>query len=248
MLTDRERERYARHLVLPEIGEAGQERLKNARMLVVGVGGLGSAIASYLAGAGVGTVGLADCDSVTFSNLQRQILYGTSTLGSQKANAAKNRLSDLNDDVAFRVHPDRLSARNAREIAADYDLVLDGTDNFETRYAINDACLALGIPYIYGAIFRLEGQLSVLCAPEGPCYRCLFPDPPPPGAVLSGERAGILGSVPGTIGTLQATEAIKWTLGLRPALVRRLLIYDARAMRFDEVAIERNPACSACSS
>jgi len=247
-LTKRERERYARHLVLPSIGEAGQERLISARVLIVGLGGLGSAIALYLAGAGVGTLGLVDDDAVSLSNLQRQVLHGESTLGRPKVESARDRLQDLNADMSLRLHPERFTRESGRAIAADYDLIIDGTDNFETRYAMNDVCLDRGIPYVYGAIFRLEGQVSVLCAPGGPCYRCLFPEPPPEGSILTGEQAGILGAVPGTIGTLQATEAIKWIVGIEPSLVERLLIYDARASRFENVDIAPNPNCPSCGA
>jgi molybdopterin/thiamine biosynthesis adenylyltransferase len=246
MLSERERERYARHLRLPEIGEEGQERLKSTRMLIVGLGGLGSAIASYLAAAGVGTLGLVDGDVVALSNLQRQILYGRSSLGAPKTASARTRLEDANDEVVFHTYRERFGPENGREIASGYDLILDGTDNFDTRYAINDVCLDLGIPYIYGAVHRWEGQLSVLCAPHGPCYRCLFPEAPPPTTVLSAEEAGILGAVPGTIGTLQAAEAIKWAVGIPHLLVGRLLVYDARAAHLEEIAVARDAACPAC--
>jgi molybdopterin/thiamine biosynthesis adenylyltransferase len=248
MLTERERDRYARHLVLPSIGEDGQERLKDARVLIVGLGGLGSSISLYLAGAGVGTLGLVDDDAVSFSNLQRQVIHGASAVGLPKIESAGARLSDLNEDIAIVPHPMRFTAETSEEIAREYDLVVDGTDNFETRYAISDACLRLGIPYVYGGVFQLEGQLSILCAADGPCYRCLFPESPPKGAALSAERAGILGAVPGTIGTLQATEVIKWIVGIEPSLVGRLLTYDARSMRFDEIAVEKDPSCPACGA
>lgn len=246
--TERERERYARHLVLPSIGPEGQTRLKCARVLIVGVGGLGSAIAPYLAGAGVGHIGVVDHDAVSLSNLQRQVLYGTATLDKQKAESARARLLDLNPDIDVVAYNETFDRDSATRIADGYDLVLDGTDNFGTRYVINNVCLELGIPYVYGAIFRLEGQVSLLCAPDGPCYGCLFPQPPDPRSVLTGEQAGILGAVPGTIGTLQATEAIKWIVGFGCGLIGRLLVYDAAAMRFDEIAIEKSPACSACGS
>jgi len=247
-LTDREQDRYARHLVLPSIGKAGQERLKAARVLIVGLGGLGSPIALYLTAVGVGTLGLVDPDTVSFSNLQRQILHGEIGLGTPKTTSAKRRLTDLNADVRLELHPLAFDRKTGEEIASEYDLIVDGTDNFETRYAINEVCLALGIPYVYGAIFRLEGQLSLFGTDGGPCYRCLFPEPPPRRSVLTGKEAGILGAVPGTIGTLQATEAIKWIVGIEPSLAGRLLIYDARSLRFDEIAIDRNPDCPACSS
>ncbi len=247
-LTPSERDRYARHLVLPAIGEEGQRRLKAARVLVVGLGGLGSSIVLYLAGAGVGRIGVIDDDRVTFSNLQRQIVHGEAALDRPKVESVAARLADLNAGIVVEPFPERFDRCNGRRIAAEYDLIVDGTDNFDTRYAINEVCLTLGIPYVYGAIFRLDGQLSLLCTEEGPCYRCLFPDPPPPGSVLTGEEAGILGAVPGTIGTLQATEAIKWIVGIGQLLVGRLLVYDASTMRFEEIGIERNPACPACGS
>lgn len=245
-LSSRERDRYARHLVLPSIGEIGQSKLGAARVLVVGLGGLGSSIALYLAAAGVGTIGLLDDDRVSFSNLQRQVLHGMEALERPKTDSAAERLRDLNDDIVLHQHPVRFTAETGRELAKDYDLILDGTDNFETRYAINDVCLHLGIPYVYGAISRLAGQLSLFCTEDGPCYRCLFPEPPPPGTTPRAEEAGILGAVPGTIGTLQATEAIKWIVGLRPSLAGRLLLYDAHAMQFDAIDIERTPLCAAC--
>jgi len=246
-LSDRERARYARHLVLPAIGEAGQERLKRARVLIVGLGGLGSPIALYLVAAGVGTLGLVDPDAVSFSNLQRQILHGEADLEAPKTVSARKRLIDLNPDVTLQLHPVAFDRLHGESLAQDYDVIVDGTDNFETRYAINEVCLSLGIPYVYGAIFRLEGQLSLFCTNDGPCYRCLFPEPPPKRSVMTGEEAGILGAVPGTIGTLQATETIKRIVGIEPSLAGRLLIYDARALRFEEIAIERNPACPSCS-
>jgi len=246
-LSDRERSRYARHLVLPSIGETGQERLRSARVLIVGLGGLGSPIALYLAAAGVGTLGLVDPDIVSFSNLQRQILHGEAELKMPKTESSQKRLTNLNPDVRLDLHPVAFDRHNGVDMAAAYDLIVDGTDNFETRYAINEVCLSVGIPYVYGAIFRLEGQLSLFCTKDGPCYRCLFPEPPPERSVLSGEEAGVLGAVPGTIGTLQATEAIKWIVGIEPSLAGRLLIYDACAMRFDEIAISRNEDCPACN-
>lgn len=245
-LTERERSRYARHLVLPQVGEEGQRRLKAARVLVVGLGGLGSPVALYLAGAGVGRIGVVDEDVVAFSNLQRQILYGETTLDRPKVDSAAARLADLNPDVTVEPFAEPFDRGSGRRIADGYDLIIDGTDSFETRYAINSVCLELGIPYVYGAIFRLEGQVSVLCTEDGPCYRCLFPEAPPDETVLSAEEAGVLGAVPGTIGTLQATEAIKWIVGVGPSLVGRLLVYDAAAMRFEEISVEANPTCPAC--
>ncbi len=244
-LSPRERERYARHLVLPQIGESGQLRLKNARALIVGVGGLGSAIALYLAGAGVGHLGLVDDDVVGLSNLQRQVLHGTSWLGKPKVSSAKHRLGDLNPDIDVAALAVRFTRTHGAEIAAGYDLIVDGTDNFETRYDINATCLELGIVYIYGAIFRFEGQASVLCADRGPCYRCVFPSPPSE-PVPTGEQAGILGAIPGTIGTIQATEAIKNILGIGSPLVGRLLIYDGAAMQFETIELVKNPHCPEC--
>ncbi len=247
-LSSQERERYARHLVLPSVGEAGQLRLKHSRVLVIGAGGLGSAALLYLAGVGVGHIGIVDDDDVTLSNLQRQILHGTSTLHQPKTASARHRLLDVNPDIEVASHPVRFAASNAQEIARDYDIVVDGTDNFETRYIINDACLAIGIPYVYGAIFRLEGQASLLCTPDGPCYRCLFPQSPPRGSVLAGSEAGILGAIPGVIGTLEAVEAIKVIVGFGRSLRGRLLVFDGAALRFNEVRIEKDPACPSCGT
>lgn len=246
-LSPLERQRYARHLVLPPIGEEGQERLKAARVLLVGVGGLGSAIALYLAGVGVGHIGLVDDDIVSLSNLQRQVIHGTAWLNRPKVESAKTRIADLNPDIEVSVYETRFTRTNGQGIASGYDLIIDGTDNFPSRYDINDTCLKLGIPYVYGAIFRLAGQVSVLCAKEGPCYTCVFPEPPPE-TVLTGEQAGILGAVPGTIGTIQATEVIKLIVGFGSPLVGRLLVYDGDGMRFDEIEIVKNPQCSACGN
>jgi sulfur-carrier protein adenylyltransferase/sulfurtransferase len=246
-LSPQERQRYARHLVLPHIGQEGQAQLKAARVLLVGVGGLGSAIALYLAGVGVGHLGLVDDDIVSLSNLQRQVIHGTAWLNRPKVDSAKTRIADLNPDIEVNVYNTRFSSDNGLEIASDYDLIVDGTDNFQSRYVINDTCLKLGIPYVYGAIFRLEGQVSVFCAMEGPCYTCVFPEPPPE-TVLTGEQAGILGAVPGTIGTIQATEVIKLIVGFGSTLIGRLLIYDGAGMRFDEICISKNPECPACGN
>jgi molybdopterin/thiamine biosynthesis adenylyltransferase len=246
LLTSEERVRYARHLTLPDLGEEGQRRLKAARVLIVGLGGLGSPIALYLAAAGVGTLGLVDADVVDVSNLQRQVLHSTSNANLPKTLSAEARLSELNPNVHIHLYPRRFEPPEALELASGYDLIMDGTDNFASRYVINDVCLELGIPFIYGAVFQLEGQASLLCAPEGPCYRCLFPVEPPREVVRSPEEAGILGVIPGTIGTIQATEAIKWIAGLGLTLVGRLLVYDAREMRFDSVKMERNPDCPSC--
>ncbi len=244
-LSPQERQRYARHLVLPHIGEEGQKRLKAARVLLVGVGGLGSAIALYLAGAGVGCIGVIDDDVVSLSNLQRQVLHGTAGLDRPKVESAKQRIADLNPDIEVIAYNTRFAKESGPGIASGYDLIVDGTDNFQSRYNINDTCLKLGIPYIYGAIFRLEGQVSILCAKEGPCYMCIFPEPPSK-PVLTGEEAGILGAVPGTIGTIQATEAIKMIVGFGSPLIGRLLVYDGEGMRFDDIHIEKNQECPAC--
>ena len=229
-LTPQEQERYARHLVLPEIGLEGQKRLKASRVLLIGAGGLGSAVALYLAGVGIGTLGIADDDEVSLSNLQRQVLHGTASLGHLKTNSARSRLEDLNPELEILTYTERFTRKRGQKIGQDYDLIVDGTDNFETRYAINDVCLEVGIPYVYGAIFRLQGQASVLCTAGGPCYRCLFPEPPPKGSVLSGEQAGILGAIPGTIGTIEATEVVKLIVGFGVPLVGRLLVYEAGQM------------------
>lgn len=246
-LSPQERQRYARHLVLPHIGEEGQERLKAARVLLVGVGGLGSAITLYLAGVGVGHIGLVDDDVVSLSNLQRQVLHGAAWLDHPKVDSAKNRISDLNADIEITAYNTRFTSTNGLEIASGYDLIIDGTDNFPSRYDINKICLKLGIPYIYGAIFQLEGQVSVLCASEGPCYECIFPEPPHD-PVPTGEEAGILGAIPGTIGTIQATEAIKMLVGFGTPLIGRLLVYDGAGMRFDEIQLAKNPDCPACGN
>lgn len=244
-LSPQERERYARHLVLPHIGEEGQEKLKAAHVLLVGVGGLGSAIALYLAGVGVGHIVLVDDDTVSLSNLQRQVLHSTAWLHRPKVESAANRLADLNPDIEVVAANTRFTRESGVDLASTADLIIDGTDNFQSRYDINDVCLELGVPYVYGAIFRLEGQASLLCTKNGPCYRCLFPEPPPE-PVLTGEEAGILGAVPGTIGTIQATEAIKWVVGFGSPLIGRLLVYDGAGMRFDTVQIEKNPTCPGC--
>ena len=246
-LTSQEEARYARHLVLPSIGRAGQLKLKASRVLLVGAGGLGSAIALYLAGVGVGTLGIADDDTVSLSNLQRQVLHGTAWLNRPKTDSARARLENLNPDMKIRTFEERFTLARGRDIAADFDMIVDGTDNFASRYDINAVCLEIGIPYVYGAIFRLQGQVSVLCTPEGPCYRCLFPEPPPTESVLTGEQAGILGAIPGTIGTIQATEVVKQIVGFGEPLVSRLLVYEAGAMRFDDIAVAKHPECPACS-
>ena len=245
-LSAAELRRYGRHIVLPEVGRAGQERLRAGRVLLVGAGGLGSPAALYLAAAGVGTLGLVDFDVVDESNLQRQIAHGTSAIGRPKLDSMRERLADLNPHVEVISHATRLDRDNALEILAEYDIVLDGTDNFATRYLVNDACVLLGLPNVYGSILRFEGQASVFDAARGPCYRCMFPQPPPPGLVPSCAEAGVLGVLPGVIGTIQATEAVKLLLGAPDTLVGRLLLYDAWAMRFREVVLRKDPQCVWC--
>ncbi|KAB2951763.1 MAG: molybdopterin-synthase adenylyltransferase MoeB [Thermoanaerobaculia bacterium] len=246
-LSSAELRRYGRHLVLPEIGRAGQERLRSARVLIVGLGGLGSPASLYLAAAGVGTLGLVEFDQVDETNLQRQVLYGDPDLGRSKLAAALERLHAVNPHVRLEPHDGRLDVRNARALVAGYDLVLDGSDNFPTRYLVNDACVLEGRPDVWGAVFRFEGQASVFAAPGGPCYRCLFPEPPPPGAVPSCAEAGVFGALPGIVGSIQATEAIKWIAGAGEPLVGRLLVFDALAMSFREVRIPKSPDCPLCS-
>lgn len=238
--------RYARHIILPEIGLAGQERLKRARVLVVGAGGLGSPASLYLAAAGVGTLGLVDFDVVEYSNLQRQIIHGTDDVGRSKLDSATDRLKSINPEVEIEPHDTRLTSANALEIIEPYDIVLDGTDNFPTRYLVNDACVLLGKPNVYGSIFRFEGQASVFHAARGPCYRCLFREPPPPGLVPSCAEAGVLGVLPGVIGAIQANEAIKLILEQGDPLIGRLLLFDALAMRFRELRLRRDAQCPVC--
>jgi molybdopterin/thiamine biosynthesis adenylyltransferase len=245
-LSDPERARYARHLAVPDVGEDGQRRLKAARVLVVGLGGLGSPSSLYLAAAGIGTLGMVDADVVAVSNLQRQILYGERCVGDPKTQAARDRLRDLNPFVRIEPFPLRFAGRDARRIAADYDVIVDGTDNLETRYLINDIALELGIPYAYGAVFQLEGQAALLCVSGAPCYRCLFPSVPPPESVRPAEDTGILNVVPGVIGLLQATEVIRWVTKYAPATPSRLLVYDARRIELLSIAIDANPACPSC--
>ncbi len=245
-LTPSELVRYARHLTLPEVGVDGQERLSAARILLVGAGGLGSPAALYLAAAGVGTIGIVDADVVELTNLQRQILHGTRAIGRRKTESARERLADLNPNVEVVVHPVRLSSENALAILAGYDFCLDGSDNFPTRYLVNDASVLLGKPYMYGSIFRFDGQVSVFGAPDGPCYRCLFSEPPPPELVPNCAEAGVLGVLPGLIGSLQALEAIKWILRAGDPLVGRLVLVDALKVQFREIQVRRDPACAVC--
>jgi sulfur-carrier protein adenylyltransferase/sulfurtransferase len=245
-LTPDEVRRYSRHLILPEVGPAGQRRLKGARVLCVGAGGLGSPAALYLAAAGVGTIGIVDFDAVDASNLQRQILHGTNDVGRSKLESARERIGALNAGVRVETHDTALSSANALQILREYDVVLDGTDNFATRYLVNDACVLLGKPNAYGSIFRFEGQASVFAVAGGPCYRCLYSEPPPPGLVPSCAEGGVLGVLPGVIGTIQATETIKLILGSGTTLVGRLLLYDAWTMEFRQLKLRRDPACPVC--
>ena len=245
-LTPREAARYARHLVLPEVGRAGQERLKAARVLLVGAGGLGSPAALYLAAAGVGTLGIVDPDAVDVTNLQRQILHGTAGLGGLKVDSARARLHDVNPHVTVETGAVRLTSANALEIVAAYDVVVDGSDNFPTRYLVNDACVLTGRPNIYGSVYRWEGQLSVFATEGGPCYRCLFREPPPPGLIPNCAEAGVFGALPGVIGAAQAMETIKLLLGVGETLVGRLQIFDALSYRWRELEIRRDPGCAVC--
>ena len=245
-LSNAEIERYSRHLILPEVGIDGQRRLKAGRVLCVGAGGLGSPAALYLAAAGVGTIGIIDFDAVDASNLQRQILHGTPDVGRSKLQSARDRLSALNPEVRIETHEAALTSKNALALFRDYDVILDGTDNFATRYLVNDACVLLGKPNAYGSIFRFEGQASVFATKNGPCYRCLYPEPPPPGLVPSCAEGGVLGVLPGVIGTIQATESIKLLLGGGSTLIGRLLLYDAWNMRFRELKLRRDPTCPVC--
>ncbi len=243
-----ETRRYGRHLVLPEVGVEGQQRLKSARVLLIGVGGLGSPAALYLAAAGVGTLGLADFDRVDESNLQRQVLYGQGDVGRSKIEAAIDRLRQANPGIRLVAHEGRIDRDNILDRIDPYDLVLDGSDNAETRYLVNDACLVAGKPNIWGAVLRFEGQVSVFAAPGGPCYRCLFPEPPPAGVVPSCAEGGVLGVLPGVIGSLQANEAIKMILGIGEPLIGRFVVFDALQFRFREVSLPQDPACPSCGT
>ncbi len=245
-LTTEELARYSRHLILPEVGMEGQQRLKAARVLCVGAGGLGSPLAFYLAAAGVGTLGLVDFDVVDASNLQRQIIHSTADIGRKKLDSAAEKLQALNPALNVVKHETTLSSANALEILKDFDIVADGTDNFPTRYLVNDACVLLGKPNVYGSIFRFEGQASVFATETGPCYRCLYPEPPPPGLVPSCAEGGVLGILPGLVGVIQATEVIKLILGQGEPLIGRLLLVDALAMKFRELKLRRNPECPVC--
>jgi sulfur-carrier protein adenylyltransferase/sulfurtransferase len=245
-LSNDEIARYSRHLIMPEVALDGQKKLKAAKVLTVGTGGLGSPLALYLAAAGIGTIGIVDFDVVDESNLQRQIIHGTSDVGRPKVESARDKIEDINPNVEVRVHEEALTSENALEIFADYDVIVDGTDNFPTRYLVNDACVLLGKPNVYGSIFRFEGQASVFWAEEGPCYRCLYPEPPPPGLVPSCAEGGVLGILPGAIGVVQATEAVKLILGIGEPLVGRLMLYDALGMSFREMKLRKDPGCPIC--
>jgi molybdopterin/thiamine biosynthesis adenylyltransferase/rhodanese-related sulfurtransferase/molybdopterin converting factor small subunit len=238
--------RYSRHLLLPEVGVSGQRKLKAARVLTIGAGGLGSPLSLYLAAAGVGTIGIVDFDVVDLTNLQRQVVHGTSSLGRPKLDSAEERLNDLNPNVRIERHETRLTSENAMEIIGEYDIVVDGTDNFPTRYLVNDACVLLGKPNVYGSIFRFEGQASLFYAAEGPCYRCLYSEPPPPGLVPSCAEGGVLGVLPGIIGCIQALETIKWIIGAGDSLIGRLLLFDALKLRFRELELRKDPSCPIC--
>jgi adenylyltransferase/sulfurtransferase len=238
--------RYSRHLIMPEVGVDGQKRLKASSVLLIGAGGLGSPLGLYLAAAGIGRIGLVDFDVVDFSNLQRQVLHGTDDVGRPKLHSARDRLRAINPEVRLDLYEARLTSANAFDILRPYDVVIDGTDNFPTRYLVNDACVLLKKPNVYGSIFRFDGQASVFYPPAGPCYRCLYPEPPPPGEVPSCAEGGVLGILPGLVGCIQATEAVKLILGRGEPLVGRLLLYDALAMRFQEFKVRRNPRCPVC--
>jgi len=247
-LTNEEILRYSRHLIMPEVGMAGQLKLKGAKVLLIGTGGLGAPLGLYLTAAGVGHIGLVDFDVVDFTNLQRQVTFGSSDVGKPKTEAAKSRLTNLNPDVQITTYETRLTSANALELFKDYDLVVDGTDNFPTRYLVNDACILLGKPNVYGSIFRFEGQVTVFGMPDGPCYRCLYPEPPPPGLVPSCAEGGVLGVLPGIVGSLQALETIKLIIGKGDSLEGRLVLFDALAMKFRELKLRKNPHCPMCGT
>jgi len=238
--------RYSRHLLIPEVGLEGQKKLKAASVLVIGTGGLGSPVALYLAAAGIGCIGLVDYDVVDYSNLQRQIIHGMSTLDDLKVESAQQRMQDVNPDIQVDIYNEIFTSENAFRIAEPYDIIIDGTDNFPTRYLSNDLAVLTGKPNVYGSIFRFDGQVSVFDGKEGPCYRCIFPEPPPPGLVPSCAEGGVLGILPGTVGTLQATEAIKLILGVGDSLIGKLLLYNALDMSFDFVKLRKNPDCKVC--
>jgi molybdopterin/thiamine biosynthesis adenylyltransferase/rhodanese-related sulfurtransferase len=245
-LSNEEILRYSRHLIMPEVGMEGQLKLKAAKVALIGTGGLGAPLGMYLAAAGVGRIGLVDFDVVDFTNLQRQVIHGTKDVGKKKLDSAAETMLDINPYVEIDRHETALSSENALGILKDYDIVVDGTDNFPTRYLVNDACVLLGKPNVYGSIFRFEGQATIFAYPGGPCYRCLYPEPPPPGLVPSCAEGGVLGILPGTVGLIQATETVKLILGIGEPLIGRLVLYDALAMRFRELKLRRNPECPVC--
>jgi sulfur-carrier protein adenylyltransferase/sulfurtransferase len=247
-LSNDEVKRYSRHLIMPEVGVDGQRKLKAAKVLCIGAGGLGSPVGLYLAAAGVGKIGIVDFDVVDFSNLQRQIIHGTPDVGRSKLQSAKDRLNAINPEVEIVTHETALSSKNALELFAPYDIIVDGTDNFPTRYLVNDACVLLGKPNAYGSIFRFEGQASVFATKVGPCYRCLYPEPPPPGLVPSCAEGGVLGVLPGIIGVIQATETVKLIMGIGEPLIGRFLIYDALRMTFRELKLRKDPDCPVCGT
>ncbi len=245
-LSNEEILRYSRHLIMPEVGMEGQLKLKNAKVLLIGTGGLGAPLGLYLAAAGVGRLGLVDFDVVDFTNLQRQVTFGSSDVGKSKTGAARARLSNLNPDIEIESYETKLTSENALELFRDFDIIVDGTDNFPTRYLVNDACILLGKPNVYGSIFRFEGQVTVFGILDGPCYRCLYPEPPPPGLVPSCAEGGVLGVLPGIVGSIQAMETIKLILGRGDNLIGRLLLFDALGMKFRELKLRKNPACPMC--
>jgi molybdopterin/thiamine biosynthesis adenylyltransferase/rhodanese-related sulfurtransferase len=247
-LSNEEVLRYSRHLIIPDVGLTGQRRLKAARVLLIGAGGLGSPLGLYLAAAGVGTLGIVDFDTVDFTNLQRQVLHGTSDVGRRKLDSARDRILDVNPHTKLELHETFITSANALELVRDYDVVVDGTDNFPTRYLVNDACVLSGKPNVYGSIFRFEGQASIFGTPDGPCYRCLFREPPPPGLVPSCAEGGVLGVLPGLVGVIQATETIKLLLGIGEPLIGRLLLVDALRMQFRALKLRRDPTCPACGT
>ncbi len=246
-LSNEEIRRYSRHLIMPEVGMEGQRKLKAASVLLIGTGGLGSPLALYLAAAGIGRIGLVDYDTVDETNLQRQVIHGQASVGQLKVESAKQRMLDINPNIQVDLYNVPLTSENAIELFTPYDVIIDGTDNFPTRYLVNDACVKLGKPNVYGSIFRCEGQVSVFYAKEGPCYRCMFPTPPPPGLVPSCAEGGVLGVLPGTIGTMQATEAIKLILGIGEPMIGRMLLYDALEMSFTKLKVRKDPKCPVCS-
>ncbi len=247
-LSNEEVLRYSRHLIMPEVGMEGQQKLKAARVLCIGTGGLGSPLALYLAAAGVGTLGLVDFDVVDFTNLQRQVIHFTEDVGRPKLESARQKIASINPYVNVKPFETKLTSQNALEIFADFDIIVDGTDNFPTRFLVNDACVFTGKPNVYGSIFRFEGQASVFAAKDGPCYRCLYPEPPPPGLVPSCAEGGVLGILPGLVGLIQATEAIKLILGSGDPLIGRLLLVDALGMKFRELKLRKNPECVVCGT